>query len=543
MQDYMRLSTYKKISKGEIRGWIAEEIYDHLFFIFSKDPVAAVQETGGAILKDSRWRWAALFCLPDGRRVFFKRDKTKGRTESVKYLFLPSKGQKEFFISFRLQNKGVNIPKPFGWAERVRRGFVEESYYLSEAIGSGVSFVEDRTKSKEPFSIIELAKTVKKIQEAGLFHQDLHAGNFLWEGDSLFLTDLHRAKILKTLSFHQRLWNLSHLFHSLRSSWKEEEQIKFIEKYFEGEPIYSQNKERLLQKIDAFMEGLQRKQWRSRTKRCVKESTEFSMGKEKGVHYYHRRDVPMDTIKRVIETHRQVVIENPSLLIKNAPEVAISLLDDEKGKVCVKQFRYPSVMGRIKEYFRRSKGYKSWMAANGLRTRGIPSIKTLAMVERRGWLGLKESFLLMEASIENLEMDRFILKGFKNLNEKRLFIESFAQWLSGFHQMGLFHKDMKTCNVLVFAKEGAWNFYLLDMEDIQLNEKVDWKKLFRNFLQLNTSTPKVMTKVDRFRFLREYLHFNPIVKDQKVFIRKLVDESHQRGLVYVSPGGVVTETM
>jgi hypothetical protein len=333
------------------------------------------------------------------------------------------------------------------------------------------------------------------------------------------------------------------LSHSLRSSWGEKERILFVEKYFEGDPVYSKGKERLFQKIQALMDRLQKRQWRSRTKRCLKESTEFSIWKERGVRYYHRRDVSLDRIQRVIEKHRALLKEKPFSLIKHAPEVAVSILDGDKGKICVKHFRYPHLLGRMKEYFRRSKGLKSWIAANGLKARGIPSIKTLAMVEKRDWFGGRESFLLMEASVGNQEMDRYILRGFKDLGEKILFIKSFARWLSGFHKMNLYHKDMKTCNILVLEKEGAWNFYLLDMEDIQLNEKVNWKKLFRNFLQLNTSTPKVMTKVDRFRFFREYLHFNPIVKDEKVFIRKLVDESHRRGLVYISPGGVVTETI
>jgi hypothetical protein len=102
---------------------------------------------------------------------------------------------------------------------------------------------------------------------------------------------------------------------------------------------------------------------------------------------------------------------------------------------------------------------------------------------------------------------------------------------------------MKTCNILVSGKEEAWNFHLLDFEDIRMNEKVNRKKLFRNFLQLNTSTPKVMTKVDRYRFFKAYLHLNPIVKDPKGFVRTLGEESRRRGLVYVSPQGVITETM
>jgi hypothetical protein len=52
-----------------------------------------------------------------------------------------------------------------------------------------------------------------------------------------------------------------------------------------------------------------------------------------------------------------------------------------------------------------------------------------------------------------------------------------------------------------------------------------------------------MTKVDRFRFFREYLYLNPIVKDEKAFLGGLVDESRRRGLVYVSPQGVVTERL
>ena len=86
--------------------------------------------------------------------------------------------------------------------------------------------------------------TVRKFQDAGLFHQDLHGGNFLWDGDSLFLTDLHRAKIVKPLSLNQRLWNLAHLFHSLRSMWGEGEQLQFLDQYFEGRSRRFYKKER-----------------------------------------------------------------------------------------------------------------------------------------------------------------------------------------------------------------------------------------------------------------------------------------------------------
>jgi hypothetical protein len=97
---------------------------------------------------------------------------------------------------------------------------------------------------------------------------------------------------------------------------------------------------------------------------------------------------------------------------------------------------------------------------------------------------------------------------------------------------------------MMISKAGeAWDFHLLDLEDIRLDGKVSEKELFKNFLQLNTSTPKTVTTTDRFRFLGAYLRLNPIVKHRKSFLRRLIDESKRRELVYVSPEGVVMEKL
>jgi tRNA A-37 threonylcarbamoyl transferase component Bud32 len=539
----METTILKRVSKGEMRGWLREEILDSLPVDFFDDPIPSVQGMGRKVVKESAWRWAAIFCLPNGVRVFLKRDKAKGWAEYMKYLVLPSKGQKEFFIASRLERRGLKIPKPLGWMERLRRGLVRESYYLSEATGTGVSFIEEMAKAKEPRSIVELAITVRAFQDAGLFHQDLHGGNFLWDGESLFLTDLHRTKIMKSLSLNRRLWNLAHLFHSLRTMWGEREQLQFLDQYFGGISDGIEKREILFERIYPSMDRLLKRQWRSRTKRCLKESTEFTVEKARGARYFHRRDFSMDRLKRMLDEHRDLVRERSSCLVKNSPEVLVSILKDKGEQIGLKQFCYPHFWGWVKEYFRRPKGLKAWVAANGLRARGIPTLKPLALVERKGWIGLKESFLFMEASASDLEMDRYVLKGFEGLKRKRFFIRNFARWLEGLHRMSVYHKDMKTCNILVSEKGEEWDFHLLDFEDIRMDETVDRKKLFRNFLQLNTSTPRVMTKVDRFRFFREYLLLNPIVKDEKAFLRGLMDESRRRGLVYVSPQGVVTERL
>jgi serine/threonine protein kinase len=289
------------------------------------------------------------------------------------------------------------------------------------------------------------------------------------------------------------------------------------------------------------METMQKRWRRSRTRRCLKESTEFSVEKGEGITAYHRRDFRVDRIEEALQRHRAMVEENPASLLKNAPESIVSLVTTGGEKVCVKQFRYPRWIDRLKENFRPSKGLKAWIAGNGLRVRGVPSLKVMAYAESRNGFGVREGFLLMEASEGGQELDRYLLNGFGDFRKKRLFIRSFARWLSRLHEMDLYHGDMKTCNILVSEDGEGWRFDLLDLEDVELDERVDEKGLFKNFLQLNTSTPGSITHTDRIRFYREYQRLRPVVGNDRDFLTKLLQQSKERGLVYVSPLGVIEE--
>jgi tRNA A-37 threonylcarbamoyl transferase component Bud32 len=530
-----------KFSRNKFKGWMQEEFLDLLPPTFFEDPVSSTREATEKVIKESRWRYAAILTLPKKERIFLKRDRTKGWSESVKYLVLPSKARKEWFLAHQVLRRNIDVPKPIGWIERIQHGFVKESYYLSEAVGSGVSLIEESAKLGECFPLYHLAKTVKKMHYAGLFHKDLHAGNFLWEGESLCLTDLHSVKILRTLSLNKKLWNLSLLFHSLRSVWGEREQCLFMEAYFEDDPVYAEIRNELLRKVHGMMDRLQKRQWRSRTKRCLKDSTEFTIQKGRRIHYYHRRNFPLGQLKRVVEEHLKLFKGDPSALIKHSPKINVSILKDNGKKICVKQFRNLSLWDVLKDRFRSSKGLKAWVGANGLNVRRLSSLQALGLVEKRSWLGLEESFFLMETSEDGQELDRYILERLKDFQKRRRFIQTFAKWLSHFHQMGLYHRDMKTCNLLTLENGGTWAFHPLDLEDLSLEGRVSEKKLFRSLLQLNTSIPKTISRTDRLRFLKGYTALHPIIKDEKGFIRHLIQKSRERGIVYTSPHGIIEE--
>jgi len=520
-----------------MRGMLHEELLPLLPSSFLADPVDTLRGMGAEVIKESRLRWAGMVSLSPGRRLFLKRDRSKGRSESLRYAFFPSKGRREWLVAQRMKGRGVCIPDALGWMERSRAGLVAESYYLSEGIGSGVSLVNTPALSRTDLILDALASTVRKIHDAGLFHGDFHAGNFVWDGKALYLLDLHRARIVDSLSADQREVNLAQLFHSLRFVWGLEEQEGFLRRYHGGSLLGPSS----LGRIRGRMDQLQKTQWQSRTRRCLKESTEYSQRRERGTHYAFRRDFSLDRLKRVIEAHKTLVREKPSVLIKNTPKVVVSLLDGEE--ICVKQFLYPQPLDRFKDFFRHSKGRRGWLAGQGLRVRGMPSVKTLGLAEERGWLGQRASYLVMEGVGSGQELDRFLLKGFHDRGEKRDFIRQFGRWLSELHKREIYHRDMKTCNLVASGKRGDWHFVLLDLEDVRFDAPVDEGKIFRNLLQLNTSAPREVTRTDRLRFFREYMKSNPPVVDDRLFLRRLMDESRKRGLVYVSPQGVVTESL
>ena len=95
-----------------MKGWVKEEIFHLLPPNFFGDPIAAIQEMDGKVLKESRLRWAAIFTLPNQQRIFFKRDKTKGWIESLKYVLSPFQSAKRMVYRPSITKKKPQHPSP-----------------------------------------------------------------------------------------------------------------------------------------------------------------------------------------------------------------------------------------------------------------------------------------------------------------------------------------------------------------------------------------------------------------------------------------------
>src|SRR4030042_815780 len=130
----------------------------------------------------------------------------------------------------------------------------------------------------------QAAALLSEAHEAGLFHQDLHAGNMLvgMADKKLYLIDLHRSRFLGSVSRRRRIWNLAQFFYSLQAWLSPADKMAFLQQYDEEQDILEGRLEQGFKEIERQEQRIHRRHMRSRTKRCLKQSGGFSLAKEAG---------------------------------------------------------------------------------------------------------------------------------------------------------------------------------------------------------------------------------------------------------------------
>jgi tRNA A-37 threonylcarbamoyl transferase component Bud32 len=531
-----------RIKEGNIDGFIVPELRRVLTAGFFEDLDRQMTVYGGSVVKDSRVRWAATLPIEGGRT---------GRWQRFKYLIRPSRAMKECLISRFLSQKGILTPKALGILERRKQGVLKECFFVAEGIGEAtdlIDFCKNRFRGPEQIKgknqiLRVLARTTRKLHDSGLFHRDLHGGNFLVtdEGSlSLHLVDLHQARRQITVSKAKRLWNIAQIFNSLDFMLDHEAQKLFLLTYGGGQAPFGRDLDNCLKRVEGMIQKMVKRRQKSRAKRCLKESTLFTIDRRAGLKIFRRREIGENDLIAILEAHREMVHSQREKLLKYSPKTIVSIVSNfnfgANGlRVCVKEYRYETILDRLRNVFRQPKGKISWVAGNVLFSRGICPMKPLAYAERRRLRLLQEAYYVTESLADDMEMDRYLIRMF----EKH--IRHFAGWIGFLHRTGIYHRDLKTCNILIREKPGGWSFSLIDLEDVIQGAKIGIEKILRNLVQINCSVPRFFTYGDRIRFLKGYLGANPVAMDERAFIKRVLEESRRRGVVYVSPQGVVME--
>jgi len=131
------------------------------------------------------------------------------------------------------------------------------------------------------------------------------------------------------------------------------------------------------------------------------------------------------------------------------------------------------------------------------------------------------------------------------------------------HAAGIFHSDLKTCNILVSedtpqgndpsdmgqvdankapASGKAVRFSLLDYDEVRFFRHVSGRRRIKNLIQIFLSTPVAIKATQRLLFLNEYaLHAGLSPYEKRETARVVLEAASGKKILYVGFNGDVRE--
>jgi tRNA A-37 threonylcarbamoyl transferase component Bud32 len=265
-----------------------------------------------------------------------------------------------------------------------------------------------------------------------------------------------------------------------------------------------------------------------------------------------------------LDEHTRLLSGQTKAVLKNAPESAVTMVSlSGFPRVCVKEFRWRGWIHALKGLFRPTQGVRTFKNGWRLQADGIGVAAPLALVREKSLGLIRSEWIVMEAIPDALELDRFVVKRIVSrwtAEERRGMVRMFGRFIGSMHAKGIFHSDLKTCNVLVSedapkpenfvnwadsalpASFGPIRFSLLDYDDVRFANSVAAKKITKNLVQIFLSTPAAIGAADRLRFLSEYtLHVGMARRERREIALKVLLAAKGKEILYVGFDGDVRE--
>ncbi|WP_018248123.1 lipopolysaccharide kinase InaA family protein [Orenia marismortui] len=216
--------------------WINEDVKNREFEEFIKN--IENQEAGEKVydIRNALIHFEADDIPGVNEDIIIKKFNLTRRYDKLRFCFLDSKAVRSLKLALALENIGLRTPKPIALLEqRGKFNQIVYSYFITEYIDYDYNLLDilkdydHPLRSKAQEWLPQIARDIKKMHDAGIVHNDLHAGNIL-VGDidnnpKFYYIDLNRGRIKKSLKLKTRMQDLA------RFKLKRDEQEIFIKSY------------------------------------------------------------------------------------------------------------------------------------------------------------------------------------------------------------------------------------------------------------------------------------------------------------------------
>jgi tRNA A-37 threonylcarbamoyl transferase component Bud32 len=399
----------------------------------------------------------------------------------IRQLVRPSKSAMEFERVVAVAGRRIPTVTPLGLGEALHGWRPGDNFLVTHCLENTEPlshFIEQTLSRFQSVRQVrvrqrlakEMGEFIARIHDAGILHNDLHAGNILvrLEADDrpqLFLIDLHSVKIGRPLNWSASRANLVILSHWFMIQACRTDRLRFWHTYLSARGNFGGRLATSKSEIRNLAHDLEKRSWRStlrlwraREVRYLTRNRAFeplALGVVRG---HIIRDLNYAALQE-LSADPDAPFRRPDVnVLKDSPSSTVIEFDMPlKGSPCrvvYKRFRVKTWLDPIAAWFRRPAALRSWIFGQGLRESGLPTPQPLAVFFRRR-CGLSfEGYLLTEKINNVQELHRFVadldlLPGPERQKVLRNSIDRVACLVRDLHARRLSHRDLKAANILV----------------------------------------------------------------------------------------------
>jgi len=473
----------KASSKTCLKSDLARELADFRITVSPlnpgfqfKDMLSEVNEC--RVVRENNRRQVYHLQTTDGG-YFLKRSYLVRTKDRLRHFLLPRRRWAEWHNLHRLRHTQVAAATPL--AKGQSKIIHPKSFFvLTEQVPGTHIPINSHANARS------LGQYAAFLHRRRVYHADLNQKNFILNpADQLYLLDAQEIYFLPWMPRRLRINNLGRIIFNLctlddPAPWV----TKFLEGYNEGHSINVNASE----VIEAARRH-QHRRYRSRSKRCCKNSTQFEILKDRHLQGYKRRGFNWGAQE-----------------LQRAEEKGISL----KGShvigyqaVCIKKHR--------RKFFHQNRCLASWKMSRALEVRGIAVPRSLGYYEIKS-----QSYFLAELLDDRLHLNAY-LSAISTESVKRQALKKLALWLRTFHETDVWQRDFKSSNILCRNSD----YFMVDLDSVMIRRLSEQNKIY-NLAQLNASVSNAISIKDRLRFYRYYsADFQPTRQQRRAVYRKV----------------------
>ena len=403
-----------------------------------------------------------IFHLQSPTGCYFLKLSTLNRgKDRRRHFLLPYRKWAEWRNLHRLLAAGIATATPV--MKGASKGTFPPMFFLLTAEVSGQPL-----RIKSAADAANMGDYVAMLHSKGVLHADLHPHNIIvdHEGQGC-LIDVQEVYCLPWIPRRLRISNLGRLFFNLGCAF---DPLDGVAQFLNGYNQKFSDQVNLTQLNRAAARHQQRK-YRSRSRRCCKNSTEFMVVKNDDWKGYRRKTFqwrPRD-LRQALE--------------KGQPLKGSHVLS-YRG-VCIKK--------HTRRRFHADRCRISWKMSRALEVRGIAVPRAL------GYFVINNvSCFIAELLVDKCHLNTY-LSSLSDEQVKRRALKKLALWLRNVHDSNVWQRDFKSPNIL--CRNG--NFVMVDLEGVRIRRLSENNRI-HNLAQLNASVSNAITIKDRLRFYHYY---------------------------------------